>query len=154
MADKMPSVEQWTECVRECASNVGPAMGLAPCQVLGTLKAPANGLSGIAIALENDKPIVLIGVLSNSAGRAAIARAVFQMAPNESPKPEDETDAVGELANVISGHVKAAMSRVDAKMRIGLPYAVNADAFASHQTQVTLRVSFGSVPAALVVTLL
>lgn len=129
-------------------------MGLQPCQVLATLKAPAIGLSGVAIALEHDKPILLIGVLSNSGGRAAIARAVFQMAPNESPKPEDETDAVGELANVISGHVKAAMSRVDAKMRIGLPYAVNADAFSGHQTQVTLRVSFGNVPAALVVTLL
>lgn len=150
----MPSVEQWSEVVRECAASVGPAMGLQPCLVLGTLKAPALGLSGIAIALENDKPIILIGVLSNSAGRAAIARAVFQMAPNESPKPEDETDAVGELANVISGHVKAAMRGADAKMRIGLPYAVTADAFAAHQSQVTLRVSFGSVPAALVVTLL
>jgi hypothetical protein len=150
----MPSVEQWSEVVRDCAVNVGPAMGLAPCTVLATLKAPAMGLSGVAIALENEKPIVLIGVLSNSGGRAAIARAVFQMAPTECPKPEDETDAVGELANVISGHVKAAMSRVDAKMRIGLPYAVNAEAFAGNQTQITLRVSFGSVPAALVVTLL
>jgi hypothetical protein len=150
----MPSVEQWTEVVRDCAISVGPAMGLEPCKVIATLKAPAMGLSGVAIALEHDRPIVLIGVLSNSGGRAAIARAVFQMSPHESPKPEDETDAVGELANVISGHVKAAMSRVDAKMRIGLPYAVNAEAFSGHQTQVTLRVSFGSVPAALVVTLL
>jgi Chemotaxis phosphatase CheX len=151
---KLISVEDWTEVVRDCAANVGPAMGLAPCQVLGTLKAPAAGLSGVAITLEGDKPHVLIGVLSNQAGRTAIARALFQMGPTESPKPEDETDAVGELANVISGHVKAAMSRLDAKMRIGLPYAVNADAFAPCAGQVTLRVSFGSVPAALVVTLL
>lgn len=148
------SVEEWIEVVRDCAANVGPAMGLAPCQVLGTLKAPAAGLSGVAITLEGDKPHVLIGVLSNQVGRAAIARALFQMGPTELPKPEDETDAVGELANVISGHVKAAMSRLDAKMRIGLPYAVNADAFAPSAGQVTLRVSFGSVPAALVVTLL
>lgn len=151
---KLTSVEEWIEVVRDCAANVGPAMGLAPCQVLGTLKAPAAGLSGVAIALEGEKPHVLIGVLSNQVGRAAIARALFQMDPTESPKPEDETDAVGELANVISGHVKAAMSRLDAKMRIGLPYAVNADAFTPSAGQVTLRVSFGSVPAALVVTLL
>lgn len=155
MADsKIPSVETWTEVVRECAANVGPAMGLPPCQVLGTLKVPAAGLTGVAITLEGEKPHVLIGVLSNSAGRAAIARAVFQMQPSESPKPEDETDAVGELANVISGHVKAAMARIDGKMRIGLPYAVKADAFVPKPDQVTLRVSFGSVPAALVVTLL
>jgi len=151
---KRISVEDWTEVVRDCAANVGPAMGLAPCQVLGTLKAPAAGLSGVAITLEGEKPHVLIGVLSNQAGRISIARALFQMGPTESPKPEDETDAVGELANVISGHVKAAMSRLDAKMRIGLPYAVNADAFTPCAGQVTLRVSFGSVPAALVVTLL
>jgi hypothetical protein len=148
------SVEHWTEVVRDCAANVGPAMGLAPCQVLGTLKAPASGLSGVAITLEGDRPHVLIGVLSNQAGRAAIARALFQMDPTESPRPEDETDAVGELANVISGHVKAAMCRIDSKMRIGLPYAVNADEFRACAGQVTLRVSFGSVPAALVVTLL
>ena len=83
MADKIQSVEQWSAVVRECASNVGPAMGLAPCQVLATLKAPANGLSGVAITLENERPIVLIGVFSNSGGRAAIARAVFQMGPSE-----------------------------------------------------------------------
>lgn len=151
---KLTSVEEWIEVVRDCAANVGPAMGLQPCQVLGTLKAPAAGLSGVAITLEGDKPHVLIGVLSNQVGRAAIARALFQMGPTESPKPEDETDAVGELANVISGHVKAAMSHLDAKMRIGLPHAVNADAFTPSAAQVTLRVSFGSVPAALVVTLL
>jgi hypothetical protein len=151
---KIDNVEHWISVVRDCACNVGPAMGLAACQVLGTLKAPAAGLTGVAVTLEGDRPHVLIGVLSTPAGRAAIARAIFQMGPSESPKAEDEIDAVGELANVISGHVKASMSRLDAKMRIGLPYAVNASAFAACPGQVTLRVSFGSVPAALVVTML
>lgn len=146
------SVEHWTEVVRGCAANVGPAMGLPPCQVLATLKAPPAGLTGVAITLEGTKPHVLIGVLSNQLGRSAIARAVFQMSPEERPKPEDETDAVGELANVITGHVKAVMSRLDTTMRIGLPSAVSAEAFSARSDQITLRVSFGSVPAALVVT--
>jgi chemotaxis protein CheY-P-specific phosphatase CheC len=148
-----PTVEVWTEIVRDCASRVGPAMGLPGCKVIATLKAPPAGLTGVAIALEGAKPHVLIGVLSNQVGRAAIARAIFQMGPNERPKPEDETDAVGELANVISGHVKSAMAaQVDATMRIGLPSAVNAESFAARADQITLRVSFGVVPAALVVT--
>jgi chemotaxis protein CheY-P-specific phosphatase CheC len=148
-----PTVEIWTEVVRGCAANVGPLMGLPPCKVIATLKAPPSGLTGVAIALEGTKPHVLIGVLSNQVGRTAIARAVFQMEPHEKPKPEDETDAVGELANVISGHVKAAMyAQVDATMRIGLPSAVNAESFAARSDQITLRVSFGVVPAALVVT--
>jgi CheY-specific phosphatase CheX len=146
------SVEHWTEVVRGCAANVGPAMGLPPCQVLATLKAPPAGLTGVAITLEGTKPHVLIGVLSNQVGRSAIARAVFQMSPEERPKPEDETDAVGELANVITGHVKAIMRDLDNTMRIGLPSAVSAEAFSSRSDQITLRVSFGSVPAALVVT--
>jgi len=146
------SVEHWTEVVRGCAANVGPAMGLPPCQVLATLKAPPAGLTGVAITLEGAKPHVLIGVLSNQVGRTAIARAVFQMSPEERPKPEDETDAVGELANVITGHVKSVMSRLDTTMRIGLPSAVSAEAFSARSDQITLRVSFGSVPAALVVT--
>jgi len=146
------SVEHWTEVVRGCAANVGPLMGLLPCQVLATLKAPPAGLTGVAITLEGTKPHVLIGVLSNQVGRSAIARAVFQMSPEERPKPEDETDAVGELANVITGHVKAVMSRLDTTMRIGLPSAVSAEAFSARTDQITLRVSFGSVPAALVVT--
>lgn len=147
-------VEQWIAVVRDCAAKIGPAMGLAPCQVLGTLRAPAAGLTGVAVTLEGERPHVLIGLLSNPAGRAAIARAIFRMGPSELPRPEDEIDAVGELMNVITGHVKATMKRLDAKMRIGLPYAVNASAFAPCPGQVTLRVSFGSVPAALVVTLL
>lgn len=147
-------LERWTAAVKDCAANVGPAMGLAPCQVLATLKAPPAGLTGVAVTLEGHKPHVLICVLSNQAGRTAIARALFQMHPDERPKPEDETDAVGELVNVITGHVKAAMSRLDASMRIGLPSAVSAEAFATRSEQVTLRVSFGTVPAALVVTLL
>lgn len=147
-----PTIEDWTEVVRGCAANVGPAMGLPACRVIATLKAPPSGLTGVAITLEGTKPHVLIGVLSNQVGRTAIARAIFQMEPNEKPKPEDETDAVGELANVISGHVKAAMSQLDSNMRIGLPSAVNAESFAARTDQITLRVSFGVVPAALVVT--
>jgi CheY-specific phosphatase CheX len=146
------TVEHWTEVVRGCAANVGPAMGLQPCQVIATLKAPPAGLTGVAVTLEGTKPHVLIGVLSNQVGRTAIARAIFQMQPEEAPKPEDEADAVGELANCISGHVKAAMSKLDGTMRIGLPSVVSAEAFSARTNQITLRVSFGSVPAALVVT--
>jgi CheY-specific phosphatase CheX len=148
----LDTVEHWTEVVRGCAANVGPAMGLAPCHVIATLKAPPAGLTGVAVTLEGTKPHVLIGVLSNQVGRTAIARAIFQMEPSEAPKPEDETDAVGELANCISGHVKAVMSKLDGTMRIGLPSAVSAEAFSARSNQITLRVSFGSVPAALVVT--
>jgi hypothetical protein len=148
------TVESWSDAVRDCAAKVGPAMGLPPCQVLATLKSPPAGLTGVAVTLEGHRPHVLIGVLSNQLGRTAIARAVFQMTADEKPKPEDETDAVGELTNVIGGHVKALMSRIDVTMRIGLPSTVSAEAFASRKSQVTLRVSFGTVPAALVVTLL
>ncbi|MET0390536.1 MAG: chemotaxis protein CheX [Polyangiales bacterium] len=146
------TIENWTSVVKGCAANVGPAMGLPNCQVIATLKAPPAGLTGVAVTLEGVKPHVLIGVLSNQIGRAAIARAIFQMKPEERPKPEDETDAVGELANVIGGHVKSVMSPLDTTMRIGLPSAVSAEAFAARSEQITLRVSFGSVPAALVVT--
>jgi Chemotaxis phosphatase CheX len=148
------TVEAWSEAVRDCAMKVGPAMGLPPCQVLATLKAPPAGLTGVAVTLEGHKPHVLIGVLSNQVGRTAIARALFQMGADEKPKPEDETDAVGELTNVIGGHVKALMCRIDATMRIGLPSTVSAEAFSARASQITLRVSFGTVPAALVVTLL
>lgn len=147
------TVEHWTAVVKGCAANVGPAMGLPPCQVIATLKAPPAGLTGVAVTLEGTKPHVLIAVLSNAVGRTQIARTIFQMTPEERPKPEDETDAVGELANVITGHVKSTMSSlIDTTMRIGLPSAVSAESFAARPDQITLRVSFGTVPAALVVT--
>jgi CheY-specific phosphatase CheX len=154
VADTSAGIQHWSEAVRSCAANVGPAMGLDACQVIATLKAPPAGLSGVAVSLEGVRPHVLIGVLSNHAGRIAIAKTVFQMGPDEQPNPEEEIDAVGELANVISGHVKTLMNRIDATMRIGLPSAVGAESFAARADQITLRVSFGSVPAALVVTLL
>lgn len=148
------SVESWTDAVLGCASKVGPMLGLAPCEVLARIRLPPSGLSGMAVTLEGKRPHVRIGVLTNPAGRAAIARALFRMEPHEKPEERDEADAVGELANVITGHVKAAMSALDTTMRIGLPTRVSADAFAGTGEQVTLRVSFGGVAAALVVTLL
>jgi CheY-specific phosphatase CheX len=147
-------VETWIDAVKDSASNVGPILGLPACEVLARIKTPPAGLSGMAVTLEGRTPLVRIGLLTNAAGRTAIARALFRMEETESPNELDERDAIGELTNVISGHVKAVMSPVDATMRIGLPSQVNADAFAGATEQITLRVSFGGVAAALVVTML
>lgn len=108
----------------------------------------------MAVALRGSCAHVRIGVLTNSTGRGELARALLRMDPAESPSERDENDALGELTNVITGHVKVVMSTIDGTMRIGLPAHVNTDAFLESSEQITLRVSFGGVPAALVVTML
>jgi hypothetical protein len=152
--DAHTDLETWTLAVCDCAGKVGPVLGLVPFQVVGRIKTPPTGLSGMAITLEGKRPLIRIGVLTNGPGQVAIARALFQMGPTETPSDSDGTDALGELANVISGHVKASMSAVDTTMRLGLPTRVGGDALSNANETITLRVSFGGVPAALVVAAL
>lgn len=143
-----PNMERLAKVAGECVVALGPVLGLQACRALGQLKLAPSGLSGMAVMLEGGSPAIVIGVLSNPAGRAAIARALFQMNESEQPQASDENDAVGELANVIAGRIKVALSQPS--LRLSVPAAISAEE-APRGEQVTLRLSFGSVPAALVV---
>jgi len=153
-ADSTPraglDAERLAKVAGDCLLALGPVLGLSHCRLLGQLRLAPSGLSGMAVTLEGNVASVVVGVLSNQEGRTAIARALFQMGAGEQPAARDEADAVGELANVIAGRIKLALSELSS--RLSVPTALAADA-APLGEQVTLRISFGNVPAALVIGL-
>jgi hypothetical protein len=104
----------------------------------------------MAVTLEGRPTCVVIAVVSNPEGRGAIARALFQLDAGQKPEPRDEADAVGELTNVIAGRIKVALAEF--AFRLSVPSALATEGAAPTQ-QVALRISFGSVPAALVIAL-
>lgn len=142
------SLERLAKVGGDCLLALGPVLGLQHCRLLGQLKAAPPGLSGMVVAIEGGSPTILVGVLSNPEGRTAIARAVFEMGQGELPDPRDEADAVGELANVIAGRVKVALGRLSCRLSVPSAWAVDT---AQAGERAALRVSFGSVPAALVI---
>jgi CheY-specific phosphatase CheX len=141
------------ELAVESASALSPVLGLVPCRVLAHLKSSPPGLAGMAVRLEGQKTLIIVGVLSNAAGRSQLVRALFQLdAHQEEPLP-DEDDAIGELANLLAGRVKAATAATDRTMRLTPPEKITGEAFAQYARFSAIRVSFGAIPATLVIAL-
>lgn len=147
------TAENLAKVAVESAAALSPALGLVPCQVVAHLKTSPPGLTGMAVRIEGQKVTVVIGVLSNAAGRSQIARALFQLETNQEAAMNDQDDAIGELANVLAGRIKAATAAADATMRLTPPEKVTGEAFAGYARVSVIRVSFGSIPAALVIAM-
>jgi CheY-specific phosphatase CheX len=65
----------------------------------------------------------------------------------------DQDDAIGELANVLAGRIKAATAATDHTMRLAPPEKITGEAFAAYARFSAIRVSFGTIPAALVIAI-
>jgi CheY-specific phosphatase CheX len=147
------SAEHLADLAVESASALSPVLGLVPCQVLAHLKGSPPGLTGMAVRLEGVKTRIIIGVLSNSSGRSQIARALFQLEAHQTAPASDEDDAMGELANVLAGRIKAVTAVSDRTMRLTPPEKITGESLAICSKLSAIRVSFGGIPAALVIAL-
>src|SRR5688572_12531140 len=114
-----PSLERLAKVATDCLLGLGPVLGLAGCRVLGQLKLLPAGSSGMAVLIEGGgNTTIVVGVLSNPDGRAAIWRALCQLEVVQHPGPGDESDAIGELANVIAGRVKVALGQMSSRLSV------------------------------------
>jgi CheY-specific phosphatase CheX len=148
------TVEDLANLAVESVSALAPVLGLVPCEVLARLKSSPPGLTGMAVRVEGTKTLVVVSVLSNAAGRSQIARALFQMEAHQEPPPvRDEDDAMGEVANVLAGQIKAATVSRDHTMRLTPPEKITGEATGRFEHVSAIRVSFGGVAAAIVVAL-
>jgi hypothetical protein len=147
------TAENLAELAVESASALSPVLGLVPCHVLAHLKISPPGLTGMAVRLEGQQTTIIIGVLSNPAGRSQIARVLFQLEAHQEPPAADEDDAIGELANVLAGRIKAATAATDRTLRLTPPEKITGEAFANYPRFSAIRVSFGGIPAALVIAI-
>jgi CheY-specific phosphatase CheX len=105
------------------------------------------------IALVSDSASVQLGIASTKEGCQALARALLAMDPDEEDLPEEDVaDAIGEVANIVAGQVKSAMSDTDASLRIGLPLFVQGKVDYSDEVESAVAdLNIGPVPVTFIV---
>jgi len=81
----------------------------------------ANVEYGTAIALTADDGGWQLAVMASKDSCMELTRAMFAMEPDEAPEMADMADAVGEIANVAAGVLKASRAAAGQAVQLGLP---------------------------------
>lgn len=81
----------------------------------------ANVEYGTAIALTAENGGWQLAVMANKGSCMDLTRAMFAMEPAEQPEMADMADAVGEIANVAAGVLKASRAKAGQAVQLGLP---------------------------------
>ena len=76
---------------------------------------------GSSIALTTRGGSWQLAVMCNRPGGMNLTRALFAMEPDEAPEMEDMADALGEIANVAAGVLKASRTAAGQQIQLGLP---------------------------------
>jgi len=101
------------------------------CEIQLGLQATKNGTIGIpdantialgsTIALTSDTGCWNYGWMCDAATAKSLTRILFALEETEEPTPEDIADALGELANVAGGTLRAKLVGAGAAVQLGLP---------------------------------
>lgn len=81
----------------------------------------ANVEYGSAIALTAENGGWQLAVMANKPSCEDLTRALFAMEPDEDPEMADMADAIGEIANVAAGVLKASRAEAGQAVQLGLP---------------------------------
>ena len=85
---------------------------------------PANGI-GAHVALVAEGIALQVGLITDQAGLVQLTSAMLGLTPGvDSLTPAEQKDALGELANMLAGGIKARMNKVHPDMRLGLPMVI------------------------------
>ena len=76
---------------------------------------------GSSIALTAENGGWNLAVMANKVGCEDLTRALFAMEADEKPEMEDMADAIGEIANVAAGVLKASRAKAGQAVQLGLP---------------------------------
>jgi CheY-specific phosphatase CheX len=76
---------------------------------------------GSSIALTAENGGWNLAVMANKPGCEELTRALFAMESDEHPEMEDMADAIGEIANVAAGVLKASRAKAGQACQLGLP---------------------------------
>ena len=77
---------------------------------------------GSNIALTSENGGWNLAVMGNRNSCEVLTRNLFAMADDERPETEDLADAIGEIANVAAGVLKASRAAAGQKVQLGLPF--------------------------------
>lgn len=114
-------LENWVVAVTGAMEESAVMLGFGSCTLEGHEDDVPGDLVGAHITIVGDHGAVHLAVLSTAAGNDFIARTMLMMEPDEELSQEDIADTVGEIANIVAGGVKGALSQWDGGLKLGLP---------------------------------
>lgn len=110
-----------------CASLVAVATNALqlPITTDGEVAAPtAAAISAYIPVMAPNEPLQ-IGIAADQTSCSQLARALLQLGPDDELGADDAADAFGEIANMVAGMTKSAMSPWIGLVNLGLPMVIH-----------------------------
>jgi len=115
-------LDRWVGSIGETMTETSELLGLGTCTPREALDGLPSGLAGAHMSITGSTGAIHLGVLAPLAAHQQIAKRMLAMEIEDEDLPVgDLADAVGEIANIIAGGVKSALSEWDDDLRLGLP---------------------------------
>jgi len=137
--NKVP-LKDWMDALISAMNELAvTSLGYEEGTLISTESTLKEDFSGSYIALVGNQASLQIGVGATRAGCTQLARDLFALEPeDEDLSEQDEADALGELANVVAGGLKARMSESASQMQIGLPLLLHGRIEAPKHSEVSI----------------
>jgi hypothetical protein len=116
----------WAAAASTALEAVAATALQRPVVILGSVPPPATIAVGAYVPVLAASGSLQIGVVADEASCISLARSLLQMSPaDDALSPADVADAIGEIANMVAGLAKAAMSSRIGLVALGLPMVIN-----------------------------
>lgn len=144
------TLQEWLEAVSAATTEVAQAtLGFDRKDIVAENAPWPEEWSGAYIPLVNEEHSLHLGLLSDTGGCQALARAFLGMNGEDIELPSaDVADAIGELVNIVAGNVQTRMSGRAPTLQIGLPIFIRGYIEITEAIEeATLGLHIGPVPA-------
>ena len=142
----------WSTAAREALETVASTALEMPTHALGAVPAPAGASLCAYIPVMTPGESLQIGIVADDASSMALVRALLRMPEPEALSSGDVADAFGEIANMVGGVAKAAMSSQIGLVGLGLPLVTHGLPAASDNIELDYEgIEVGSARVTLVV---
>lgn len=116
-----PAPVAWAAAVGSALEQVASTALELPVTRIGAVGAPEGPVLGAYIAVLTPGESLQIGIVADAASSETLVRALLRIAESDELAPGDVPDAFGEIANMVGGVAKAAMSVQFGVVGLGLP---------------------------------
>ncbi len=130
---------------------VAGSLGLGSCEFVG-FESQIPEADGAYVSLAGDNFTYWVGVATSSDTSQSLTRIVLGSAATAPPPTQAEiSDFFGEMANIITGHMKPTLSSREPHLMSGMPMFVRGELRTGATQRLSARVRLNSQPAWLVV---
>lgn len=120
-----PDPLAWATAACESLTSVAATALRLPTSLLGEVAPPTGNVIGAYIPIMAPGESLQIGIVADEASCHQLARALLQMSGDDELSSGDAADAFGEIANMVAGMTKAAMSQWIGLVGLGLPMVIH-----------------------------